>query len=215
MKNLKSVVEALLFVATEALSAKKLAEVTEREEKEIKQVLEGLREEYQRESRGFELRGVAGGWRLYSHPTYASYIEKLALFSDQRRLTKAALETLAIIAYKQPTTRAEVSAIRGVNADGVISSLVNKGLLREVGRLEQPGQPILYGTSRDFLEAFGLKSISELPPLNNFAPDEETKKEIEEKLTSEQIVSEESKEPPTAEDSGVLEDRPNLSPEVN
>jgi len=190
MDNLKSIIEALLFVATETLSARKLAEVTEREEREVRETLKGLKEEYERDGRGFVLREVAGGWRLYSQPAYASYVEKLALFADQRRLTQAALETLAVVAYRQPVTRADVSSIRGVSAEGVINSLVSKGLLREVGRLEQPGQPILYGTSRQFLEAFGLKNLSELPPLENFAPDEKTKKEIEEKLVSEQSVPE-------------------------
>jgi segregation and condensation protein B len=111
------------------------------------------------------LRDIAGGWRLYSHPDTAEIVEQFVLSSRQARLTKAALETLAIVAYKQPVTRHQISAIRGVNSDGVIRALQDRGLVVETGREEGPGRPMLYGTSPEFLERLGLPSLAALPSL--------------------------------------------------
>jgi len=182
--DLKNIIEALFFVADEPLSLKKIAEIVEEREDAVQEAVLDLQKQYWIGNRGIQLREVAGGYRLYTHPGYASYVEKLVLSSDQRRLTSAALETLAVIAYKQPITKSEISAIRGVNVDGVLSSLQEKGLIREIGRDKGPGQPILYGTTKAFLEKFGLRDISELPPLEEFAPDEETKRQIRENLKS-------------------------------
>ena len=134
-------------------------------------------------------RSVAGGWRLFTHPAFHDQVADYVLSWDTRRLSQAALETLAIIAYHQPVTREGVRAIRGVNSDGVIGSLKEKGLVRECGREADRGQAILYGTTRLFLERFGLKSLRELPPLEDFAPDEESKQFIRERLSGRQMES--------------------------
>jgi len=184
---LKGILEALLFVADEPLSLNRLSEITGETKQAIKDSLEQLRSEYVKKNRGFQLREIAGGYRLYTHPAYAPYIDKLVLSSDFRRLTQASLETLAIIAYKQPLTRQEIGEIRGVNAEAVISSLLEKGLIEEAGKKDAPGQPILYRTSRAFLEAFGMKGLDDLPPIEEFEPDETTRRQIEEKLRAEII----------------------------
>ena len=114
---------------------------------------------------GLVLRNVAGGWRLYTHPDTAPIVEQFVLSSRQARLTKAALETLSIVAYKQPVTRHQVSAIRGVNSDGVLRALTDRGLIEEAGREETPGRPVLYGTTPGFLERLGLPSLASLPSL--------------------------------------------------
>lgn len=186
--RLRSIIEALLFISDQPLPVSKIAEVIELDEKEVKEIVEDLANEYRRAERGFQLREVAGGYRFYSHPAYAPYIERLILSYDHRRLTQAALECLSIIAYKQPVTRADLAAIRGVNSDGVVNTLLNRGLLKELGKQESPGQPILYGTSDRFLESFGLRSLNELPPLDEFSPDEDTIKQIEENLRSSAVM---------------------------
>ena len=114
---------------------------------------------------GLVLRNVAGGWRLFTHPDTAPVVEQFVLSSRQARLTKAALETLAIVAYKQPVTRHQISAIRGVNSDGVLRALTDRGLIEEAGREETPGRPVLYGTTPGFLERLGLPSLASLPSL--------------------------------------------------
>ncbi|MDI6821359.1 MAG: SMC-Scp complex subunit ScpB [Actinomycetota bacterium] len=184
LTELRGIIESLLFVTTEPLSLRKMSEIVEVDEVTIKRILDELGEEYRKQGRGFQLREIAGGYRLYTHPGYAPYVEKLVLSWDQRRLTQAALETLAIIAYKQPVTKAQISSIRGVDAGTVLNSLLEKGLIREMGRANSPGQPILYGTTQVFLETFGLKDLSDLPPLKEFEPDERTRKEIIQKLTT-------------------------------
>ena len=180
---LMGAIEALLFVSDEPVSCAKLAEFSESEPEEAKAALEALQEEYAQDNRGIQLREVAGGWRLFSHPAYHDLIESYVVSWDTRRMSQAALEALAIIAYHQPVTRAGVNAVRGVSSDGVISSLVEKGLVKEVGREKSAGAAILYGTTRAFLEKFGLKSIKELPPLEDFAPDEASRELIRERLS--------------------------------
>ncbi|MDI6891900.1 MAG: SMC-Scp complex subunit ScpB [Actinomycetota bacterium] len=191
LASLRGIIEALLFVANESLSLRKISEIVEVDEATVKRVIDELVAEYRGENRGFQLREVAGGYRLFTHPGYASYVEKLVLSLDHRRITQAALETLAIIAYKQPITKTEIGRIRGVNVDTVVNSLLEKELVKEVGRQNSPGQPILYGTSKAFLEALGLRSLDDLPPLEEFAPDERTRRRIERRLTSEPVEGEE------------------------
>lgn len=185
-EELRNIIESLLFVSDEAVSLKKFAEILGVSVVEVEEILKNLKDTYQEENRGFQLREVAGGYRLFTHPANASFIEKFVVASDFRKLTQAALETLAIIAYKQPVTKSEISAIRGVNIDTVLNSLIEKDLVKEVGRESVPGQPILYGTTKAFLEALGFKSLDDLPPLEEFEPDEETRRQLELKLTSEQ-----------------------------
>ena len=158
-------IEAVLFVATEPVSATELAQLLDTDRVAVEASLANMTEEYERAGSGIVLRNVAGGWRLFSNPSASSVVEKFILSSRHARLTKAALETMAIVAYKQPVTRHQVAAIRGVNSDGVLSALVDRGLLEEVGRDEGPGRPLLFGTTAEFLERLGLASIGDLPSL--------------------------------------------------
>ena len=157
--------EAILFVADEPLSAVVLGQLIDADRHDADRLLEGLAAELDGAESGIVLRRVAGGWRLYTHPASKEVVERFVLSSRHSRLTRAALETLAIVAYKQPVTRHQVEAIRGVNTEGVLRALVDRGLLAEVGREEGPGRPVLYGTTPEFLERLGLNSITDLPPL--------------------------------------------------
>ena len=181
--ELMSAAEALLFVSDEPVSSAKLASILEEDPGRMDETLALLAAEYADENRGVQLREVAGGWRLFTHPAFHDVIERYVISWDTRRLSQAALEALAVIAYHQPVTRAGVNAIRGVNSEGVIASLVEKGFVRERGRDAGPGNAILYGTTRLFLEKFGLKSLKDLPPLEDFAPDEESRELIRERLS--------------------------------
>ena len=157
--------EALLFVTDEPVAAVVLAQALGVERREAEELCAELARSYEDRASGLLLRNVAGGWRLATHPDAAPVVEQYVLSSRHARLTKAALETLSIVAYKQPVTRHQVSSIRGVNSDGVLRALVDRGLVAEVGREETPGRPVLYGTTPAFLEKLGLPSLSALPPL--------------------------------------------------
>ena len=186
---LKPLLEALLLVSDDSVPATELARATGAAPGEVAQALAELSAEYADANRGFQLREVAGGWRLFTHPAYHDQVADYVLSWDPHKLSQAALETLAVIAYHQPVTREGVRAIRGVNSDGVIASLREKGLVRETGHEADRGQAVLFGTTRRFLEHFGLKSLRELPPLEDFAPDEESKAFIRERLSGRQIGS--------------------------
>jgi segregation and condensation protein B len=181
---LRGTLEALLFVTDEPLPVTRVAGLLEVPDSDVASALEDLATEYARDERGFQLREVAGGWRLYSHPAFHPVIEKMVLSWDTRRLSQAALEALSVIAYHQPVTRQGVNAVRGVNSEAVLSSLVEKGLVREVGRESAQGNAVLYGTTRTFLEKFGLKGLDELPPLAEFAPDAATETAIRDRLNA-------------------------------
>lgn len=185
----KGALEALLLVSSDPVSASTLAQAIDITPGEAASLLAELKVEYEEANRGFQLREVAGGWRLFTHPAYHDQVEAYVLSWDTQRLSQAALETLAVIAYHQPVTRETVKGIRGVNSDGVISSLVDKGLVREVGRDSQRGQAILYGTTNAFLEKFGLRSTRDLPDLEQFAPDEQSRQFIRERLSGRSIQS--------------------------
>ena len=157
--------EALFFVSDEPLTTAVLAAALEVDRRTIDDLCAALQARLEERGSGLVLRDIAGGWRLYSHPDTAEIVERFVLSSRQARLTKAALETLAIVAYKQPVTRHQISAIRGVNSDGVIRALQDRGLVVETGREEGPGRPMLYGTSSEFLERLGLPSLAALPSL--------------------------------------------------
>ena len=187
--SLKGALEALLLVSSDPVSASALAQVLDVAPGEVASLLAELKVEYEEANRGFQLREVAGGWRLFTHPAFHEQVEAYVLSWDTQRLSQAALETLAVIAYHQPVTREMVKGIRGVNSDGVISSLVDKGLIREMGRDAQHGQAILYGTTNAFLEKFGLRSTKDLPDLEQFAPDEESRRFIRERLSGRTIQS--------------------------
>ena len=187
--SLRGALEALLLVSSDPVSAPALASILSITPGECASLLAELQVEYQEKNRGIQLRVVAGGWRLFTHPAFHEQVEALVLSWDTQRLSQAALETLAVIAYHQPVTREMVKGIRGVNSDGVISSLVDKGLVRELGRDPQHGQAIIYGTTSAFLEKFGLRSTKDLPDLEQFAPDEQSRQFIRERLSGRSIQS--------------------------
>ena len=182
--QLKGAIEAMLFVTDEPVGTIALADMLEVEPGQAERALVELRDQLEGENRGIQLREVAGGWRLYTHPAYHELIERYVLSWDTRKLSQAAMETLAIVAYLQPVTRSGVASVRGVNSDSSINSLVEKGLVREAGVADTPGNPVLYATTRAFLEKFGLRSTADLPPLDDFAPDDETRRLITERLSA-------------------------------
>ena len=169
--RLRGAIEAILLVLDEPTSEVVLAQALGEPTERVAEVLAALAEEYTRDGRGFELRRAAGGWRLYTRPEFASYVERFVLDGQQVRLTQAALETLAVVAYKQPVTRSRISAIRGVNCDGVVRTLVSRGLIEECGTEPETGAH-LYRTTPLFLEKLGLDSVEQLPPLAPFLPED-------------------------------------------
>jgi segregation and condensation protein B len=179
MNELERQLEAILFVADEPVPLTQLAQVTETGREVVAETLNGMRARHEREERGVVLREIGGGWRMYTHPDVAPYVERFVLAVQQPRLTQAALETLSIIAYKQPVSRQQISAIRGVDSDGVITTLENRGLVQEVGRDPGPGQAILYGTSPLFLERMGLRGLQDLPPIASMLPAPSVADELE------------------------------------
>lgn len=193
-EQLPSALEALLFVTNEAVNAMTLAEMLEVDTAEVVSALEKLRLQLEESNRGIRLVEIAGGWRLYTHPQFDGLLEKYVLSWDTRKMSQAALEVLAIIAYGQPMTRAQVAGIRGVNSDGVIGTLIDRGLVREAGTSDAPGNPVLYGTTTVFLEKFGLSSPKALPDLEEFAPDEKTAQLIRERLGATSAANESSVE---------------------
>lgn len=182
--QVKGAVEAMLFVTDEPVGALTLAKMLDCDPVLVEDALSTLCDELAGSDRGIQLREVAGGWRLFTHPAYHELIEQYVLSWDTRKLSAAAMETLAVVAYAQPVTRAGVASVRGVNSDSSINSLVEKGLVREAGVADTPGNPVLYATTRAFLEKFGLRSTADLPPLDDFAPDDETRRLITERLSA-------------------------------
>ncbi|MBO8170637.1 MAG: SMC-Scp complex subunit ScpB [Bacillaceae bacterium] len=179
-EHIKSVMEGLLFVAgDEGIEAKELADVLEIDTDTVIDLIHDMQADFKRQKRGLQIVEVAQAFQLTTLPEHAPYFEKLAYSPTYSTLSQASLETLAIIAYRQPITRAEIEEIRGVKSDRAITNLTNKQLIQEIGRAEGPGRPILYGTSREFLEYFGLKSINDLPPVPELDPDQDIENEAE------------------------------------
>jgi segregation and condensation protein B len=168
--SLAAALEALLMVADEPMSTMTLAQATKSPVDEIETCLTLLAQDYRDQGRGFDLREIAGGWRFYTSADCSPIIERWVLDGQQARLTQASLETLAVIAYRQPVTRGRVSAVRGVNVDGVIKTLLSRGLIEEAGH-EAESSAIYYRTTSYFLERLGIASIDELPPLAEHIPD--------------------------------------------
>jgi len=166
---LRTALEAILMVVDEPVGEVTLAQVAERPTEEVVAELRALAAEYEEQGRGFELRQVAGGWRFYTRASAAAYVERFVLDGQQARLTQAALETLAVVAYRQPVSRARVSAVRGVNVDGVMRTLVARGLVEDSGDEGESGST-LYRTTSYFLERLGLRDIDELPDLAPYLP---------------------------------------------
>jgi len=166
----RAALEAVLLVVDEPVADVTLAQVLERPTEEITRTLEELAAEYDAAERGFELRRVGGGWRLYTRESCAPYVERFVRDGQQARLTQAALETLAVVAYRQPVSRSRIAAIRGVNVDAVVRTLASRGLIAETGTEPETGA-ILYATTPYFLERLGLDSLEDLPPLSEHLMD--------------------------------------------
>ena len=175
-------IEAVLMVAVEPVAPHLLAELLEVPTERVEAICDELAARYANEQRGFVLARVAGGYRFQSHPDQERFVERFMLEGQSSRLSAAALETLAIVAYKQPVSRAQVSAIRGVNVDGVVRALTQRGYIEAVARDPGPGQAVLYGTTPLFLERLGLDSLEQLPPLGDFVPGPEVVEALEEGL---------------------------------
>lgn len=171
--TLDAALEAVLLVADEPLDTLTLASLTRRPAQEVAEALAQLRRAYAEQGRGFDLAEVAGGWRFYTRQDCADVVERYVRDGQQARLTQAALETLAVVAYRQPVTRGRVSAIRGVNVDGVVRTLLNRGLIEEAGSEADSGAH-LYRTTTYFLERLGLQRLEDLPPLADYLPEIES-----------------------------------------
>ncbi|MBC5625422.1 segregation/condensation protein B [Clostridium sp. NSJ-49] len=176
--KMKSAIEAMLFVSGEPLPAKELMANLEIDNKLILEIINEMMEEYKKEDRGLRLIEINGGYQLVTKEENSDYIQKLLKKNRKHSLSQASIESLAIIAYKQPITRIDIDEIRGVKSESALQRLVERSLIREVGRLEVPGRPILYGTTDEFLRQFGLKNLKELPSLDLYE-DKETEESIE------------------------------------
>ena len=189
-------IEAVLIAATEPVEPRFLAELVELPVDDVVALCDALADEYERDGRGFVLARVAGGYRFQTHPEMVQYVERFVLEGQHVRLSGPALETLAIVAYKQPISRAQVSAIRGVDVESTLTTLVARGYVAEVARDPGPGLAVLYGTTTLFLERLGLASLGSLPPLGDFVPDAGIVQALERGLRlSDDPTAEESTEP--------------------
>ena len=188
------VIEALLFASPHPLTQKQINQIFENDPPKLNSVIAELREKYTGENHAFEIQSIAGGYQLNSRPEYDIWIRRLLNKTGKLYLSTAALESLAIIAYKQPANRFEIESIRGVDCSGVLKTLLNKNLICIKGRDEGPGRPLLYGTTDDFLEAFGLGKISEMPKLKEIVEltqDEELQNDMQVDIFSNDSVPEE------------------------
>lgn len=188
--NNRGLLEAILFVAEEPVAAPELAQVLEVPVSEIVEDLGEWARDLEDRGAGFVLREVAGGWRLYSNPDAAAYLERFAASPTASRLSQAALETLAVVAYRQPVSRGQVSEIRGVDCERTMRTLERYGLIAEVGIAPGPGSPVLYGTTELFLEKLGLMRLSDLPPLAEHVPPAEVVEALERPFRPEASSSE-------------------------
>lgn len=183
--SLEETLEALLVVAIEPITAEELADIIEQDVEDVRNVLRALKEEYESYRRGFRLAELASGWVFQSSPDVAQWVTKFANRDVSHRMSSAALETLAIIAYRQPISRAQITALRGVNVDGVSRLLEQRGYIEEKGRADGPGQPILYGTTELLLDRMGLSSLDDLPPIEQFMPPVETAQALADEMAGE------------------------------
>ena len=202
-------IEAIVMVSDRPVEPHLLAQLLEIPPARVEEICDGLALSYAAEDRGFQLARVAGGYRFQSHPDAAPYVEKFVLDGQSARLSAAALETLAIVAYKQPVSRAQVAAIRGVNADAVMRTLQTRGFITEVGRDPGPGQATLYGTTPLLLEKLGLDRIEQLPPLAQFVPGPEIMDALERSLRADPVpetgADEDARPEEDPEDPGLLD----------
>ncbi len=188
--EIRRAIEAVLMVAEVPVEAQLLAQLLEVPQARVAAACDELAADYEAAGRGFVLVQVAGGWRFQSHPDLAPYVERFVLEGQSARLSGAALETLAIVAYKQPVSRAQVAAIRGVNVDGVMRTLHQRGFIGEIGKDPGPGQAVLFGTTDLFLERLGINGLQELPSLSDFVPGADLVEQLEAGLRAEPSIGE-------------------------
>ena len=186
LEEYRKAIEAILLVSDVPVEPSLLAQLLEVPKADIENICSELMVEYKNDNRGFVLANVAGGYRYQTDPSMAPYVERFVLEGQTSRLSAAALETLAIVAYKQPISRMQISAIRGVNVDAVIRTLQQRGYIGEVGKDPGPGNAILFGTTSTFLERLGINDISDLPPLANFVPGADIVEALEDGLRPDQ-----------------------------
>lgn len=180
--NPRAALEAVLFVTEAPVPIGELAEVLELPRDQVEELLKELADDLERRDSGLVLRSAAGGWRLYSHPDAYPYLERFSTSATARKLSPAALETLSVIAYRQPVARSQIGEIRGVDSDSAVRTLERLGLVEEKERLNLPGNPAVYVTTDQFLEKLGLSSLSDLPPLADHIPPADTVDSLEETL---------------------------------
>ncbi len=180
--ELRRAIEAVVMVAIEPVTPSLMAELFEERAERVEAAARELTESYERAGHGFVLAKIAGGYRFQTHPDQALFVERFANRDVSHRLSTAALETLAIVAYRQPVSRTQISALRGVNVDGVVRLLEQRGYIGPVGRAEGPGQAVLFGTTDLFLERLGIDSLAELPPIEEYLPGPEAVVELEDRL---------------------------------
>jgi segregation and condensation protein B len=202
--NPRAALEAILFVAEAPVPLRELTQVLEMGTPEVKAMLVELADELESDQRGLVLREIAGGWRLYSKPGAFAYLERFATTQSATRMSGAALEVLAVIAYRQPVSRSQIAEIRGVDSDSVIRTLERRGMIEEAGRLSTPGNPAVYRTSQEFLEKLGLRGLEELPPLADHVPPAEIVETLEETFRVDQLRDLDDEE--QASDGSVVEE---------
>jgi segregation and condensation protein B len=183
-EELRCALEAVLTVALEPVPTRALAETTSEPEARVRDALEAIAHDLRAGGRGFVVVELASGWRLQSSPAAAETVQRFAVREVSTRLSTAALETLAIVAYRQPVSRSQIAALRGVNVDGVVRLLEQRGYIEGVGRAEGPGLPVLYGTTELFLDRLGLVTLNQLPRPESLLPDEEETDRLVEDLAS-------------------------------
>ena len=211
VEETRRALEAVLMVVEEPAEPSLLAQLLELPTEAVESILEDLSRSYEEQRRGFQLVRVAGGWRFQSHEDCAPYVERFVLSGQSARLSAAALETLAIVAYKQPISRAQIASIRGVNVDGVMRTLQQRGYIDEVGRDDGPGLAVLFGTTREFLERLGLDDLSELPSLGDFIPGAEVVEALEQGLRPADDVLDDA---PASDDPVAASDDPVAAPDA-
>jgi len=180
--NARSAIEAILFVTESPVPINELAEILEMPADRVESLIEELRVDLEERESGLVVRFTAGGWRLYSHSDAYPYLERFSSTATARKLSPAAIETLAVVAYRQPVARSQITEIRGVDSDSAVRTLERLGFIEEVERLNLPGNPAVYGTTSHFLEKLGINAVSELPPLADHVPPAQALEGLEDSL---------------------------------